>query len=353
MVRLLVVGWDGASYDHLQRIKTPFFDSLDVKGRLLPEKVYQGIPIDSGTAWTTITTGLKVEQHGFLSINNKVESRKFLKFTKRLAEIIPSGRIRTYLYYGLNKAFNISDRTPRSHDVPYKRLWDYIDGKTLTLGVPLTYPAWEHNGVMFSGIPAPIEEPSKSDVYPERLRWLREEYNGYYYVEGESPLESEEQRNLEEYRNNIYIYNDRAFGVVEELCESMDFELVFAVFPVIDDLLHSVDADEEKEKLEKAYRWIDERTQELVERIDPDEVLIISDHGMMPSEDSLNPSLYPGTLMDHDSMNGIWASDHDFGFSLQEDVTPGIYEFLTGEEFVFERKEFGSDGDKDFEEISV
>lgn len=351
MVKVLVVGWDGADKGHLERIEPDYYSSLSYGGRLLPEKVYRGIPIDSGTAWTTITTGLEVEEHGFLSINNVVESRKLLGLTKRFTKHVPLKKLRTYMFYGPNKLFNLKERTPRSHDVEYKRLWDYVEGETLTLGVPLTYPAWKHNGVMFSGIPAPMDGELPSS-YPESYEKYRERYNGYYYLDSKkTPLEERSQPNLEEYREKIYEYNEEAFKVIEEL-DGEEFELVFAVFPIIDDLLHALDEEDDWNGIREAYRWLDNRTKELVEKVGPDHVLILSDHGMMPEEESLNPNSYPGLEMDHDPMNGVWASDTDLGLEEQRDVTPKLLELL-GTEFRRERLDMETGEEDRFEDIEV
>lgn len=351
MVRLLILGWDGASHNHLQDLQPDFYSSLPHGGRLLPEQVYRGIPIDSGTAWTTITTGLTVEQHGFLSINNVVRSRCFLGWTKQIAKLIPHRKLRTYFFYGLNKAFNLKDRTPRSRDVPYKRLWDYIDGRTLTFGVPLTYPAWKHNGVLLSGIPAPIDSPGLPDAYPDSYRKYRKRYNGYYYLDKTTPLEKSSQPNLEEYKERVYELNDEAFDVVEELATEEEFEVVFVVFPLIDDLLHVLDEEDDRQEIKEAYTWIDEKSQELVDALEPEEVLILSDHGMMPAEDSLNPDTYPGLEMDHDPMNGVWAATHDLDLKEQQDVTPAVLKLL-GHGFAVEPLTIHVE-DSSMEDISV
>lgn len=352
MVEILVLGWDGASTDHVDAIDLPFLDDLGHSGRLLPEPLYQGIPIDSGTAWTTITTGLTVEEHGFLSINNVVRSRRALRYTKALAKHIPADKLRTYAYYGPNKLLNLKDRTPRSHDVPYRRLWDHVEGRTLTLGVPLTYPAWKHDGVMFSGIPAPLEA-SQPTSYPASYEEYRQRYRAYYYIDGTTPLESEDHPNLQEYIEGCYECNEAAFEVIEELCDEEEFRVVFAVFPLIDDLLHTLDPEDDREQIEEAYRTIDRWSKELVEAIQPDDVLVLSDHGMMPAEDSLNPSQYPGLEMDHDSMGGIWAASWDIGLEEQRDVTPALLDRL-GQEYRPERMEIeleetGTDAIEDIE----
>jgi len=355
MTKVLVVGWDGASYNHLEEIKPDYYSSLEQGGKLLPEDVYKGIPIDSGTAWTTITTGIEVEKHGFLSINNVVKSRKLLGLTKKFTRHIPHRKMRTYAYYGPNKLLNLKDHTPRSTDVKYKRLWDYIEENSLSLGVPLTYPAWKHNGVMFSGIPAPLEG-SLPSTYPESYEKYREKYNAYYYLDKKTPLEEKAKPNLQEYKDKIYEYNEKAFEVIRELNEEEDFEFIFAVFPIIDDLLHALDPEHDWEEIEEAYEWIDQKTKELVDQIVPEHVLVLSDHGMMPAEQSLNPNQYPGLEMDHDPMNGIWASNTDLDLKEQSDVTPEILklfgkEGLNPEKFEMEI-ERESSGDE-IEDIEV
>jgi len=166
---------------------------------------------------------------------------------------------------------------------------------------------------MFSGIPAPLEG-SLPASYPEKYDNYRKRYNGYYYLDHKkTPLEEKGQPNLEEYRDKIYEYNEEAFKVVKELNSEEDFEFIFGVFPIIDDLLHALDPEDDWEEIEKAYNWIDQKTEKLVEKVDPDHVLILSDHGMMPAKQSLNPNQYPGLKMDHDPMNGIWASNTDLG----------------------------------------
>ncbi|PSG98652.1 MAG: hypothetical protein BRC29_00815 [Nanohaloarchaea archaeon SW_7_43_1] len=352
MTKLLVVGWDGASHNYLEEIQLDYYGSLQNQGKLLPEDVYKGIPIDSGTAWTTITTGTGVNEHGFLSINNVVKSKSFLNFTKSIAKLIPNRKLRTYAFYGPNKLFNLKDRTPRSQDVQYKRLWDYIDD-SLTVSVPLTYPAWKHNGVMFSGIPAP-KDGALPTSYPQSYEDYRKRINAYNYLGGKkTPLEESSKPNLQEYKDRIYELNEEAFQVVEELDEERDFQLIFGVFPIIDDLLHALDPEDNRDEIEAAYEWIDNRTQELVEKVNPDNVLILSDHGMMPAEESLNPNQYPGLEMDHDPMNGIWASNTDLELEEQKDVTPKILE-LFGKEFKKEKFEMEVEPDtEEFEDIKV
>lgn len=327
MVKVLILGWDGASHDHLQKVDTPFFDNLDYSGKLLPEKVYRDIPIDSGTAWTTLTAGVEVEKHGIFSINNLSESENFLKLSKKLANFIPSRRLRTYFFYGVNKLFNTADRTPRSTDVGYKRFWEFTEGKSLILGVPFTYPAWKQRGVMLSGIPAPLEG-DYAETFPEGYNSYRKRYRGYYFLDKEGPLEDESQPNLEEYKQKIYEYDEEAFQVVKDIYEEEDFEIVFAIFPIIDDLLHSLDPQEDWSEIEEAYRWLDSRSKELVDELNPENIVIVSDHGMKSVEESLAIGHGDGLKMDHDSRNGIWASNKPLELEEQKDFPREVLKIL-------------------------
>lgn len=322
MVELLIVGWDGASQNYLEEYKLEWIDLFDNGGRFFPEELYQGIPIDSGTAWTTIATGLAVEEHGIISINNLTRSKGFLEFTKKISSKISNRTLRTYLFYGPNKLLNLETSMPRASDVPYKRIWDLWSGRTLTVGVPMTYPAWKHDGVMLSGIPSP-EKADSLTSYPESYEKYRKRFEAYNYVD-KSPLPFPNQPNKQQYVERVYELNEEAFSVVEELDENEDFEMIFAVFPLLDDLMHSFDPEEEQDRIEEAYEWIDQRTSELEQSINPDHTIVISDHGMQPSDESLNPSLDPGVLMDHDSLNGIWRSDLDLDIKTHLDFTPMV-----------------------------
>jgi predicted AlkP superfamily pyrophosphatase or phosphodiesterase len=307
--------------------------------------------MDSGMAWTTIATGLEVDEHGIISINNVVRSKGFLSATKKLSLVLPPGKIRTYIYYGLNKGLNLKDRTPRSSDVPFKRLWDLWDGETLAVGVPMSYPAWETEGVMLSGIPAPLEgeEPG---AYPGEYEEYRRRFNGYHY-QGESPLSDESQPNKQGHLETVKEMTMEAFEVTEEIASERDFEMVFAVYPMIDDSLHALDPETERDRIEEVYEEMDRRTEELVEEIDPDHVVVVSDHGMMPSSESINPNLYPGTLMDHDSTDGIWRSDLPLDVETQPGFAAAVLE-ACGQKWRRERLEFDSgDSSGDEQEIKT
>jgi predicted AlkP superfamily pyrophosphatase or phosphodiesterase len=181
---------------------------------------------------------------------------------------------------------------------------------------------------MLSGIPAPLDSDQPT-AYPAEYAEYRKRYQGYDYMDDKKgPLQEKDQPNLEEYKTEIFELNAEAMDVVAELAEQEQPELVFAVLPLIDDLLHALDEKENWGDIQEAYQTLDEWTAELVDRIDPDHVLLLSDHGMMPVEQSLNPNTYPGLRMDHDPMNGIWASDYDFGLAQQVDVTPAILDYF-------------------------
>lgn len=77
-MRLLVVGWDGASFNHLEEIKPSFYNQL-YKGILLPELFWQNREVDSGAAWVTITTGKSMFDHKVLPIAGELENEQLLR----------------------------------------------------------------------------------------------------------------------------------------------------------------------------------------------------------------------------------------------------------------------------------
>jgi hypothetical protein len=72
---------------------------------------------------------------------------------------------------------------------------------------------------------------------------------------------------------------------------------------------------------------------------------------MMPAKQSLNPNQYPGLKMDHDPMNGIWASNTDLGLEEQKDVTPALLKLFGKYDFKPEKFEMEVERTEDSEDL--
>jgi hypothetical protein len=101
----------------------------------------------------------------------------------------------------------------------------------------------------------------------------------------------------------------------------------------IDDLLHATDNEDH---IKSAYEKVDALTKRLVEEINPEDVLLLSDHGMRPTSVMRVDS---DLRMDHDTREGVWAGTADFGLSRHADVAPAILKlFSKGRPLPVEKK---------------
>jgi len=334
-MKLLCVGWDGATYSHLKKINPPFYRTLKYKGKLLPEDLFCGTHIDSGNAWTTITTGVPFSKHKVLSFRHAIISNnnaRLFSILKKLAGIRFLGCTlrRLLLSYGIGK-FCTQKALPMSWDIQYKRVWEYLDCRSLIFGLPVTYPAFQTNGILVSGIPAPLfEDADYPTVYPQKIEAeVRKKFKGYYFTQGESPLESKKRKNLDEYLENVFKIHNIGIETFKMLYQREDFGFAYILLPLIDVYLHAINS---WDKIENAYKILDQTTADLVEYIRPDNILILSDHGMRSTI-----RFDKGIKMDHDTCQGIWASNHDFDLKKQVDVTPSILEMYNKNFFIQKR----------------
>lgn len=260
-MRLLVLGWDGASFNHLEEIKPPFYNQL-YKEILLPEPFWQNREVDSGAAWTTITTGKSMFDHKVLSIAGELENEQLFKLYSYFDKLIPRNLfghpariwLRSKLFY---------KNPPKATDINCIRIWEKIPN-SLAWSVPVTHPPKPFNGVMVSGIPY----PNTYGVYPKSLdSKIKKIFSG-------EPMRGDD---IVQYKASLFEQHFREMKAIKWLYDRYEFNFAFIVFVLLDRLMH---VEEDWNKIKKAYEVIDQSTKELVGYINPDEVLILSDHGM-------------------------------------------------------------------------
>lgn len=327
---LLVIGWDAATHRHLQSFDMPFWDDLEHQGRLYPEELFQGSYISTGNAWTTMTTGVSFEDHrifGFVHgpyVGHPMEGP--LRWTIKRSWL-PRIVRRTLLGFGLGNLATQGGRgaSPQSTDVPYKRVWEYLQGQALVFGLPVTYPVWSTNGILVSGVPGPKpSEASRPLVSPAALESevFDGEYTGYH-VDMTSPIHDPDSSKETYCEAHIAKTEQVGEKYLELYCnhdESEAFEFGFLMLRSIDDVLH---ATSRRDLIERIYRATDSVTERIVEEINPDEVLILSDHGMYETPWFRREKAIE---MDHDTTQGVWAASTDFALDRHLDVTPAILE---------------------------
>ncbi len=281
-MRLLIIGWDGATYNHLEKIRPKFYRKLH-RQIFLPEPFWQKREVDSGAAWTTITTGKSFFEHKVLSISGKLENETLFKLFSKVDFLIPSNLFgKAVKFWLMSKLFY--KHPPLSTDVKFPRIWEMIPN-SLAWSVPVTHPPKPIYGVWVSGIPY----PDSYGVYPKRIESkLKKIYSG----------ELKRGSDLKEYKKKMFEEHFKEVKAIKWLHDNFDFNFAFVVFTLPDRFMH---VEEEWEKVENMYEIVDESTEELVEHMQPEEVVILSDHGMKKEKRAKWVHI-------HDSKQGIIAS---------------------------------------------
>lgn len=157
--KLLIIGLDGVSWNVLHPMieegYMPFLKDSIGKGKSGVLKSTE--PPITPTAWTSFMTGLEPEDHGVWGFRN-------FHFV--------NGR----LEYELNNSSNMLNRN----------LWQIISAynkKVCVINLPLTYPAFEINGIMVSGFPVPAGNRDKCTYPKDFLRELVEKVPGYQLID--------------------------------------------------------------------------------------------------------------------------------------------------------------------------
>lgn len=303
---LLVVGWDAATRSHLQQLDLDFYHELNHEGTLLPESYWQSREIDSGTAWATITTGLSMWQHRVAMLSGMIENERSFRLFSKVDRAVPRNLFGRPARIWLRSKF--LGEQPTNEQISFKRTWHYLP-KSLAFTVPLTYPPKPTDGVTVSGFPSP-----EIAVEPEGLTDdVRARYDG-------EPKKFEDGELRTSYVDDLFRTHNQERDTVLWLDEENDeeYEFYFVVFTLLDRLLHVVGADDPV--IEEAYQTIDKTTQTIVDQLEPDDVMIISDHGMTHDPRGKWEHV-------HDETEGIWAGTTDFDLETHLDVTPAVLSY--------------------------
>lgn len=336
---LLVVGWDGATHRHLQKYDIPYWENLTHGGLLLPEPLFHGTYIDSGNAWTTISTGTGFENHRILSfLHGPYTGHPLAGPIKRLAHQswVPKLGRRALISYVLGTLATDGGKgkNPQASDVQFQRMWEYLPTDALVFGLPITYPTWATNGVVVAGIPAPKPENASSPLVspPELEEDVFADFDGYY-IDTESPVNDDSVSEADYCHAHVKKTDaivDHYLNLYASGGGADRFGFGFLMFRAIDDILH---ATENPELVGQAYEAVAKATGRIVDAIDPDAVLVLSDHGMAPTS---RPDV--DLRMDHDTTQGVWGSTEPFGLERHVDVTPAILDYFGVDADVPERK---------------
>ena len=242
--RVLVVGWDGATFDLLDPLveagELPNLAALMARGRAADLESTR-IPISSA-AWPTITTGVGPGVHGVYSFF-RAEPESYDVRLVSAADVAapPIWRV-------------LSGRARRSH------VW----------GVPITYPPERIEGTLVAGMLSPFEADY---AHPQGLA---EELRGRGFVPDLGVWRQDQVADLEQVRRQLELKERELLDLVRR----DDWRLCLFVFKSLDVLCHRPNLDLEGPEITALLRQLDGILGALVEAAGEDtSVVLLSDHG--------------------------------------------------------------------------
>jgi predicted AlkP superfamily phosphohydrolase/phosphomutase len=239
-LRLLVVGLDAGCRPVLE----PMFESdeLPTLQRLFETGIAgpleSQIPPWTASAWPSLYTGKNPGKHGVYD---------FLSFDGYDWDVVNATHVRE------------------------RPVWELLSDNGLSsvvVNVPVTHPPRAFNGALIPGLTAP-EDP---DCHPDGILEDVKLACGDYWIYPQSgPFPD---RSIEGYQRTIEL-RGTAFRY---LCRRIAPDFGFLQFQQTDSVFHERPGD--KKAIEAVYRAVDHQLEETLERTEPENVLIVSDHGM-------------------------------------------------------------------------
>ncbi|AGB31181.1 type I phosphodiesterase/nucleotide pyrophosphatase [Natrinema pellirubrum DSM 15624] len=240
-LRLLVVGLDAGCLPILEPLfesgELPTLRGLFAEGTAGP--LESQIPPWTASAWPSLYTGKNPGKHGVYD---------FLTFDGYDWDVVNATHVRA------------------------RPIWELLSDhgrSSVVVNVPVTHPAREFDGALIPGLTAP-EEPA---CHPEGiLEDVKLACGGEYWIYPQSgPVPD---RSIEGYERTIEL-RGTAFRY---LARRFDPDFGFLQFQQTDSVFHERPGD--KRAIEAVYREVDRQVAETIERTEPANVLVVSDHGM-------------------------------------------------------------------------
>ncbi|MWV65476.1 phosphodiesterase [Halorubrum sp. JWXQ-INN 858] len=242
--RTLVFGVDALCEGVLSRLPpgtAPTMRSLIAEGTSGP--LESQLPPWTPSAWPSIYTGVNPGKHGVYG---------FLRFTGYDWDVVNATDVREHALWEL-----LSEQGLRS----------------VVVNVPVTHPPATFDGALIPGYTA----PSDPDCHPEGLLdTVREEIGEYRLYN----RQLSEGATRDERVNGYETVTAQRGDAFRFLIEREDPDFGFIQFQQSDTVFHEF--PEDADATERVYAAIDAEIEETIEAVDPETVVLVSDHGIGP-----------------------------------------------------------------------
>jgi len=250
--KVFVIGLDGVGFPLI----TPWLEAGELPHlrELLAEgasgELTSAIPPLTGPAWATFQTGVNPGKHGIFG------------WTKR-------------------RGYDISVVT--ASDIRYPTLWELASQsgrRVVSIGLPMTYPPREVNGVIIPGMLAPKNDRTPS-FPPDAYADLHRAVPGYRFFPECSHLITLGSK-VASLRASVRGRTDAA----EYLMQKEDWDLLMIHFQTTDKAQHDMWGLKKNEPLLDVFQEVDRSVGRLVDRARRAgaTVIVLSDHGMGPQD---------------------------------------------------------------------
>ena len=162
-------------------------------------------------------------------------------------------------------------------------LWEILSdsGKhSIIMKVPGTYPPFEINGIIVSGMLTPEEA---NFVYPPKIKSLLDKISDGYRINENSNYQSNK-----ELIDDVYLVTEKQKKSFLYLLKKEEWDFSMVMFRGTDIIQHHF--WEEKEIINKFYQYMDLAIGEIKESFPKAQILIISDHGFQSQRKNFYPN---------------------------------------------------------------
>ena len=264
MKRVIIIGLDGVPFELIKNLSQkgvmPNVRDILKEGTFLPMK--SSLPEISSVAWSSIITGKNPAEHGILGFTDL-------------------------------EPFSYKIKFPSFLDLKEKPFWERIEGKSVIINVPATYPVKEMQGVHISGF---VSIKLEKAVYPKDLIPELQEIG--YKIDVSSELA---HKNMDLFLEDLQKTLSARIKTYRLLWEKeKNWKIFMLVFTGTDRLMHFLwsayedEAHPYHQAFLEHFHEIDKAIGEIFEKKEKEDLfLMFSDHGFerLEKEIYLNPLL--------------------------------------------------------------